>query len=170
MSELLSQAATALRKVVSLVLLCFATGVFAGTLHGEVIRVADGDTVTVLDRQKRSFRVRLAGIDAPERSQAFGTRARQHLAALVFRKHVSVEHEKVDRYGRIVGKVVIDGVDVNLEMLRSGFAWHYKTYEAEQNPADRAAYSHAEMDAQRARRGLWADRNPVAPWEFRRLR
>lgn len=170
MSEPLDKTSVAFIRRALLVLLLWTSGAFATTLSGEVIGLADGDTITVLDSGKRSFRVRLAGIDAPERSQAFGSRARQHLASLVFRKRVLVEYEKVDRYGRIIGKVIVDSLDVNLEMVRKGLAWHYKAFASEQAPADHSAYAQAEKDAQRERLGLWADRNPVAPWDFRRLR
>lgn len=170
MSELLGRVSKALARCALLVLLLSAAGAFAATLRGEVIGLADGDTITVLDSGKRSIRVRLAGIDAPERSQAFGSRARQHLASLVFRKQVLVEYEKVDRYGRIVGKVMVDSLDVNLELVRKGLAWHYKAFASEQAPVDQSAYAQAEKDAQREQRGLWADKNPVAPWDFRRMR
>jgi len=157
-SDLFVRAAKALVQCALLVLLLSAAGVFAATLRGEVVGLADGDTITVLDSGKRSIRVRLAGIDAPERSQAFGSRARHQLASMVFRKQVLVEYEKEDRYGRIVGKVMVEGLDVNLELIRDGLAWHYKAFANEQTLADQSAYAQAEKDAQRARRGLWAEK------------
>lgn len=140
------------------------------TLEGVVIGLSDGDTVTVLDAAKRSHRVRLAGIDAPEKKQAFGDRSRQSLSELVFRQVVTVEYEKVDRYGRIVGKVKAGNLDANLVQVSRGMAWHYKAYELEQQPKDRLAYSRAEEAAREARQGLWRDPMPVAPWDFRRMR
>lgn len=130
--------------------------------------LSDGDTVTVLDATHRQHKVRLAGIDAPERRQPFGDRSRQALAAMVFRQQVAVEWHKTDRYGRLVGVVRISGRDVGLEQVKSGLAWHYKEYRSEQTKADRILYDQAEEQARAARRGLWRDALPEAPWEFRR--
>lgn len=146
------------------------TTVPAATLVGEVVAVADGDTFTVLDASKNQYKVRLAGIDAPEKRQAFGEQSRQNLASLVFRRQVVVEWQKTDRYGRIVGKVRVGTVTVDLEQVRVGLAWHYKAYANEQSPADRDEYAKAEVEARRARRGLWLEASPVAPWDFRRRR
>jgi endonuclease YncB( thermonuclease family) len=137
-------------------------------LTGEVVALSDGDTVTVLDIEKTQHKVRLAGIDAPEKRQAFGERSKQNLAAMVFRKQVTVEWQKSDRYGRIVGKVLVGGADVCLAQLRAGMAWHYKQYAREQTPGDRAAYAGAEGAAQEAHVGLWSQRDAVPPWDFRR--
>jgi endonuclease YncB( thermonuclease family) len=97
-------------------------------LRGRVVKIADGDTLTVLDRSNRQHKIRLVGIDAPERKQPFHTKSRQNLADLVFGKEVAVEWHKRDRYKRILGKVVLDGQDVNLAQIRAGLAWHYKQY------------------------------------------
>lgn len=140
----------------------------ASTLTGEVVRVIDGDTVVVLDRDNAQHKVRLAGIDAPERKQAFGEVSKQHLASLVFRKPVTVDWEKRDRYGRIIGKILINDVDAGLRQIVAGVAWHYKHYEKEQAPQDRRDYSVAEDAARLSGVGLWAQPAPVAPWEFRR--
>ncbi len=145
-----------------------ATCASGATIKGEVVSVADGDTVTVLDASRMQHRIRLVGIDAPERKQAFGTRSRGHLAALVFRKTVTVDFEKRDRYGRVVGKVIVGGTDASLEQVRAGMAWHYKAYASEQASSDRVAYAWTEEDARAARRGLWRDPAPVPPWEYRR--
>lgn len=142
----------------------------ADTLTGEVVAVADGDTITVLDDAHRQHRVRLAGIDAPEKGQPFGTRARESLGKRVFRRVVQVDYKKLDRYGRIVGKVTVDGADVCLEQVTAGLAWHYVAYQREQSPEDRRAYARAEAEAREARRGLWADGHPAAPWDFRHKR
>lgn len=137
-------------------------------VEGEVVAIADGDTLTVLDRDKRQHRVRLLGIDAPEGSQDFGERSRQSLADLVFRKRVHVIVPKLDRYGRKLGKVALGTTDVNLEQLRAGMAWYYRQYEADVFKDDRAVYDRAEREAKAAKRGLWADPRPTPPWEFRR--
>lgn len=139
----------------------------AKEFQGEVVRVTDGDTVSILDVKKEQHKVRLIGIDAPEKKQAFGKISKQHLSKLVFGKIVTVEFEKSDRYGRILGKMLFNGNDINLEQLRAGLAWHYKQYTKSQSTEDQAAYAKAESDAKRLSLGLWADPDPVPPWEFR---
>lgn len=134
-----------------------------------VIAVSDGDTVTVLDAVKAQHKIRLSGIDAPEKKQPYGQRSKQSLSGLVFNQRVTVEWNKRDRYGRIVGKVVLpSGADANLQQIKRGMAWHYKAYEREQTPKDRVAYSGAERAAREARVGLWQDAQAVPPWEFRK--
>ena len=143
------------------------TVVQAGLLVGTVVGVVDGDTIDVLDDQRAQHKIRLAGIDAPEKAQAFGQQSKEHLSSLVFGRQVLVETGKRDRYGRTVGKVVIDGQDANLSLVAAGLAWHYKKYQGEQSPADRLLYADAEQDARVARRGLWQDAAPTAPWDWR---
>jgi len=135
---------------------------------GVVVGIADGDTITVLDDDKGLHKVRLTGIDAPEKKQAFGTRSKQSLSDLVFNKAVTVETNKRDRYGRELGKVVVDGRDVNLEQIRAGMAWHYKIYERTQTTIDSQAYAEAEANAKSAKHGLWVGADPTPPWEWRR--
>jgi endonuclease YncB( thermonuclease family) len=135
-----------------------------------VVAIADGDTLTMVDTGRRQHKVRLAGIDAPENGQPFGNQAKQSLAALAAGKVVIVEYHKRDKYGRLVGKVLVSGADVNLEQVRRGLAWHYREYANEQTPADRTAYGVTEFAARTAGRGLWADRRPVPPWEWRNKR
>ena len=139
----------------------------ANTMTGLVIGVADGDTLTLLDEGHVQHKIRLAGIDAPEKRQAFGNSSRQHLAKLVFRRQVTVEWTKFDRYRRVIGRVLLSGDDVCLEQVRAGFAWHYKAYELEQSATDRELYAKAELDARENKRGLWRDILPVPPWDFR---
>lgn len=159
------------RAVIVFLLVCIGFGqAFAGSLSGDVVAVADGDTITILDASKKQHRVRLAGVDAPEKSQAFGNRSRQSLTQLVFRRSVTVDYEKTDRYGRIVGIVIVGDVDTNLEQIKRGMAWHYKAYEREQRATDRIEYADAEADARVDGRGLWADAEAIAPWDFRRSR
>lgn len=141
----------------------------AETLTGRTVGVSDGDTITVLDINNTQHKIRLAGIDAPEKSQPFGQRSKESLSELVFNRTVTVETDKVDRYRRKVGKVrTPEGMDANLEQVRRGLAWHYKEYEQEQTEADRATYAAAEDVARGQRRGLWGDAQQVAPWEFRK--
>lgn len=142
-------------------------GVHADVISGKVVRVADGDTITVLDANLQQHKIRLAGIDAPERRQAFGQRSREFLASMVAAQQVDVETEKTDKYGRSVGKVILEGRDVNLAVVAAGLAWHYKEYESEQTPSDRMLYASDEQEARRFRRGLWVDNAPEAPWDWR---
>ena len=130
--------------------------------------VADGDTVTVLDASNTQWKIRLMGIDAPEKKQAFGSKSKESLSALVFDKSVSVEYSKRDKYGRTVGKISVAGVDANLEQVKAGMAWHYKKYQNEQTADDRATYAQAEEAARDTRRGLWIDAEPMPPWDWRK--
>jgi len=123
----------------------------------------------VLDANYKQHKIRLAGIDAPERRQAYGLASRKHLASIVAGQQVRIEYQKRDRYGRIVGKVLLDGIDVCLEQVKVGFAWHYKKYQHEQSAEDRELYADAENKARNERLGLWRENNPNPPWEFRRL-
>ena len=140
----------------------------AATIEGRVVGVADGDTVTVLDDSNTQHKIRLSGIDAPEKKQAFGMRSKQSLSDLAFDKQVTVETNKRDKYGREVGKILLTtGQDVNLEQVVRGFAWRYKEYQREQSPTDRRLYDFAESEARASRRGLWVDADPMPPWDFR---
>jgi endonuclease YncB( thermonuclease family) len=155
----------------SIILLAIAFGIAqAAELNGHVLSVADGDTITILDSSKMQHRIRLAGIDAPERGQPFGNRSRENLARWVGGQSVVVDWHKRDQYGRLVGVVLAQGHDVNLEQVRAGFAWWYREYAREQSVQDRASYSAAETEARSARRGLWSDAEPVPPWEWRASR
>ena len=131
------------------------------TYVGKVVRIADGDTITVLVG-KEQRRVRLEGIDCPERAQPFGKKASQFTAKLVFGKTVEVRSKGQDRYRRDLGHVYVDKKHVNAELLKAGFAWHYKQYNKD------PALARLETEARKARRGLWADPEPVPPWEWRR--
>ncbi len=143
------------------------SGHAAELLSGRVVGVSDGDTITLLDASKRQHKIRLSGIDAPESSQAFGNRSKQDLSNWVFGKNVNAECYQQDRYGRNVCKVMVGGVDANLEQVKAGMAWHFKQYEKTQASADRGLYASAENAARGAKRGLFADVHAVPPWEFR---
>ena len=108
------------------------------------------------------------GIDAPEKKMPFGQRSKEQLSDLVFNKQVSVEYSKRDKYGRTVGKIMVDGVDANLEQVKAGMAWHYKQYQKEQSPDERVSYADAEEQARAGRKGLWLDAEPTPPWEWRK--
>lgn len=143
---------------------------WSAELAGRVVGVTDGDTVTVLTVERLPEKIRLAGIDAPEKSQPYGQASKEALSALVYGRMVFVDWAKRDRYGRIVGKMLIENRDANLEQLRMGMAWHYKKYAAEQAPEDRVAYALAEETARQSRAGLWADGDAAPPWEWRKAK
>lgn len=157
------------KPILAAVVLCAlsATQALADSLTGKVVAVADGDTLTVLIAGNKQERIRFQGIDAPEKAQAFGNVSKENLAGLVFGKTVTVEYAKRDKYKRIVGKVLVDGKDANLEQLKAGCAWFYRQYANELSEADRKSYEAAETEAKAAKRGLWKDENPTAPWDFR---
>lgn len=110
---------------------------YAEILQGRVVRVTDGDTITVLDTNNTQYKVRLAGIDAPEKKQPFGKVSKSSLSDLIYNKTVLVDWSKHDRYERLVGKVWLNELDVNLEQIKRGLAWHYTKYKKEQPLEDR---------------------------------
>ena len=149
----------------------------ADTLTGRVVGVADGDTITVLDASRQQHKIRLQGIDAPEKAQPFGQRSKENLSRLVFNKDVRVEWEKRDRYKRIVGKVWVQPascptcpmtLDAGHTQITVGLAWWYRKYAGEQSAQDRGAYEFSEQEARAKRAGVWADADPVPPWDWRK--
>lgn len=137
-----------------------------------VAHVIDGDTIRV-----GTERVRLGGIDAPERDQPYGRGSSNQLAQMVEDEEVRVDWYKRDRYGRLIGTVWVQPVDcprcgktldAGLAQVTMGAAWWFRRYANEQSPEDRERYEHAEDDARARRLGLWADPEPVPPWEWRR--
>lgn len=125
--------------------------------------VADRDTLTLHGDGNAQARIRLHGIDAPERGQPFSQRAKQELSDLVFGKIVEIEDLGQDRYGRTIGRVFVGEIDVGQRLVEQGLAWHYTRYD------DSAALSQAEEKARKAKRGLWQEREPVPPGEWRKL-
>lgn len=134
----------------------------AALVVGLVVANADGDTLTLLNEDLQQVKIRLAEIDAPEKKQAFGARSRQSLGELCHEKRAEVRVVDVDRYKRIVGRVTCAGVDANAAQVRRGMAWVYDRY-----AKDKTLYR-VQDEARSAGRGLWADRGPVAPWEWRK--
>ncbi len=132
----------------------------AHAFTGKVIGISDGDTLTVLDRQQ-PVRVRLVGIDAPESGQPFGRRAKNSLSELAFGKLADVAARGRDSYGRVLGWVRVDGVDLSAEQVRRGYAWVFRQF------TNDPALIALESEARAARRGLWAGRAPVPPWTWR---
>ena len=131
---------------------------------GRVVKVSDGDTLTVLVN-KAQIRVRLDAIDAPESRQPFGKRSRQSLAELCASKDAWVDDRGEDRYGRTIGRVICAGIEVNSEQVRRGMAWVFVRYA----PSGSPLYV-LEKNARLEKRGLWVDPNPMAPWNWRRLK
>lgn len=132
-------------------------------LTGRVVAISDGDTVTILDADKTQHKIRLAGIDAPEKKQAFGTKSREALAEMIHEKDVVVEWSSRDKYGRIIGVIRIGERNINREMIAGGWAWHYRQFSKSKG------LQAAEDEAREKRRGLWADeKTPEPPWEFRK--
>ena len=158
-----------MKRAISLLLLVlFPFGVFADTLNGKVVKITDGDTLVVLDAGNTQHKIRLSGIDAPESNQPFGKRSKEALSALVAGQRVEVDWHKHDRYGRIVGKVIAQGKDVNLAQIRTGMAWWYRKYANEQSRVDQGIYAATEAKARVSGVGLWADKDPIPPWDWRK--
>ncbi len=153
----------------------------AETFNAKVIVVMDGDTVMVLRkgggeaagyppasplrglRDSQKLKVRLANIDAPEKDQSFGMQSRDSLLQLVGKKQVQIDSQAVDQYGRMIGQISVDGLDVNQEQVKRGMAWEYSHYHSDKT------YIGLQSEAQQARRGLWAQTSPLAPWQWRKL-
>jgi len=147
-------------------------------MTARVVAVSDGDTITVLDGQNQQHRIRVAGIDAPEKKQPFGQRAKEHLSDLVFGREVDIVGHKSDRYGRKVAKVMVAAqscvepqclrsLDAGLNQIEVGLAWWYRQYAKEQTLEDRSTYEAAETKARDAKLGLWSEPNPIPPWDWR---
>jgi len=159
----------------ALLIACAAT-VSAETLTGRVVGVTDGDTLTILDATHVQHKIRLMGIDAPEKAksinklesgQPFSDLSKQNLANLAFGKEAQAEWTKKHR-GRLIGKVLIDGRDVSLEQINAGMAWWYERYQKEQTASDQQAYAIAEQAARAKQTGLWKDLAPIPPWDWRK--
>jgi endonuclease YncB( thermonuclease family) len=151
----------------------------AETLTGTVVGVADGDTITVLDAHREQHKIRISGIDAPEKAQPFGQRSKESMSTMVFGKEVDVLWHKHDRYQRIVGKVMVASpdcrasscprtLDVGLAQITVGLAWWYRQYAKEQTPEEAGRYEFAEQEALSKHAGLWSDPHPVPPWDWRK--
>ena len=134
-------------------------------LVGLVFRVSDGDTLRLRDARGEEWRVRLHGIDSPEREQEMGREAGIELAKLVKNKNVRVMVVDTDKFGRVVGRIYVGKTDVNCEIVRLGYAWHYVAFA----PNDKEL-SEAEAEARREKRGIWSKPNPIPPWTFRKMK
>lgn len=138
------------------------------TITVKVVGISDGDTITVLTVNKQQLKVRLAGIDAPERSQAYGMRARKHLADHIYGKIVELETRGTDKYKRTLGVVFFNQQDINELMIKDGYAWFYSKYAASQPEEEAGRYAEAEDEAKSDELGLWAGKDPMPPWVYRK--
>jgi micrococcal nuclease len=153
-----------MRVLPPLVLLFLATPLLAGESYtGKCIGVTDGNTISVM-RSGKAVKIRLEGIDCPEQGQDFGTKARQFTSDLVFGKDVEVKEYNLDRNGRMVARIYVAGGDLSLELVRAGLAWHFKKYSSDPVQAE------AEVEARKAKAGLWSMPGAMPPWEWRRVR
>ena len=164
---------------IAILLALLGAPAFAATVEGRVVGIADGDSITLLDADKTQHRIRIDGIDAPEKAQPFGDRSRQNMVRMVAGKEVIVECHKTDRYGRQICKVRVQPsvcpaygktLDVGHAQILGGLAWWYRQYAKEQSAEDRGRYESAEQEARARKIGLWSDNNPIPPWEWRRAR
>ena len=158
-------------------ILLIALPVAAADFAGKVVGVADGDTLTILTEDKQQHRIRISGIDAPEKAQPFGNRSKQNLERMAKGKDALADCPKADRYGRAVCKVLVQPadcpacgktLDVGHAQISAGLAWWYRAYAKEQSVEDRGRYESEENEARLRKRGIWADPQPVPPWEWRR--
>jgi micrococcal nuclease len=133
------------------------------TFSGKCVGISDGDTISVM-RESAAAKIRVEGIDCPELGQAFGNAAKRFTSNLVFGRVVQVKQMSVDQYGRIVGRAIVDGADLSLELLKAGLAWHYTQYSSD------PILAAAERQARQAKIGLWSQLDPSPPWVFRRVR
>ena len=148
-------------------------------LSGRVVAVTDGDSIVVMDAHNTLHKVRLKGIDAPEKGQPFGRQSKAYLASLVSGKDVLVESEESDQYGRVLAKVWVQPagcprcgktLDANYAQLVAGMAWWYRYFAKQQSEQDRGRYESAEFEAKARRLGLWAQPNPITPYNWRKSR
>jgi len=163
-------------KILAAPLLLLAWPVASATIEGYVVGVADGDTITILAVEKQKHRIRISGIDAPEKAQPFGNRSKQNMERLAKSKKAQADCPKTDRYGRMVCKVWVQPdycptcgltLDVGYAQISAGLAWWYQAYVKEQSAEDRGRYESEENESRLLKRGLWGDDSPTPPWAWR---
>ena len=151
------------RFYILLVIITLGMMANAQSFQVKVVKISDGDTFTAINRDNLQIKFRIYGIDAPEKKQAFGTKSREYLSALIFGKTVTVDVQSQDAWGRYITYVYTsDKKDVSLEMLKAGMAWHFSKYD------DTLEYEEAEVNSRIRKIGLWADPQRIAPWDFRK--
>ena len=143
----------------------------------KVQRVVDGDTIHVVNKAGKKFKVRLTGIDAPEKNQPYGLASTYKLTEILVNKWVLLKSKpnngnlySIDRYNRVLAKVILDGRDINLAQVSNGYAWHFKRYQKQQSQLERELYSEAELNAKKNYLGLWGEKKPIAPWKWRKMK
>jgi micrococcal nuclease len=151
-------------RLLVLILLLLPSIAFSETITGKVIKVVDGDTITILTPNKEHIKIRLSAVDTPEGGQAYGKKATQFTSRMVYKKNVQVEKETTDRYGRTVGFVYIDGVNLSEQIIANGYGWVYRKYCKWSFCDD---WLTLEKQARESRLGLWRDKKPQPPWEWR---
>lgn len=156
------------RLLCASLLLLLSIAANADELSGRVTDIASGDSITIIDASGVEYKVRLSGIDAPEKQQPFGQESKKSLADLVYGKEVTVNWIKRDYHKRVVGKVMLNKTDVNLEQVKRGVAWVFKHFVNDPYSQDQADYVDAQEQAEDRRLGLWTQKDPIPPWEFRR--
>jgi endonuclease YncB( thermonuclease family) len=145
----------------TVLLLFFLPFLCLSQIKGKVIKIADGDTYTLLNDENKPVKIRMYGMDCPEKMQPYGRVAKDYLASLIFSKIVEIKVLKADRFGRILAVTFCEGKNINEEMLKAGLAWHYKYYDSN------ARWAELEQKAKEKKVGLWKDSHPIAPWEWR---
>ena len=149
-------------KHIVIFLLLISSNLLSLELKGKIIHISDGDTVHLLTDNKEKIKIRLNDIDAPESKQAFGNKSKENLKKYIYQKNVVVEYKNKDKYKRVLGIIYYQNRDINLQQVKDGYAWVYKKYSKNPN------YFKAEKDARNKRLGLWYDKKPIEPWEFRK--
>jgi micrococcal nuclease len=155
---------TTLKAYTLIIILLIGNVIYAAQFTAKVISIKDGDTIEVLWNNKPQI-IRLEHIDCPEKKQAFGYMSKQALAKLCFGKEVTIVHtNKLDRNKRLIAEIILaNNLNVNLEMVSLGYAWHFKKYSTSK------IYAEAELKARKNKAGLWFDKSPIAPWDWRKL-
>ena len=163
-------------KRLSIVMLFLLSPYCFADFNAKVVKIIDGDTIDVLDGNNQKLRIRLLGIDAPELKQYFGYESSFYLNKILNGKFVTIfsspdknKPYTLGYYKRIIGKVVLNGKDINLEMIKKGMAWHFKKYKKNQPIGERHSYNIAENEAREKKIGLWFEENPLPPWKWRKL-
>jgi endonuclease YncB( thermonuclease family) len=163
--------------IFTLALIMVGFSAAAETVEGKVIGIADGDTITILQVSgdtKTPRKIRISGIDAPEKAQAFGAVSKEAMSQLTYGGDATADCRTVDRYGRSICLVRVKGIDVGLRMIELGLAWHYKQYANTQPREEAASYAMLENASRAAKRGLWRDLDtavpPMPPWDWRRAK
>ena len=152
-----------MKRIIIIIIILCPLSLAAQILKGRVVKIADGDTFTLLVNEQEQIKIRLDGIDAPEKGQAYGNRAKEYLSSMISGVLVTVEIKSIDRYGRSIGKVSTSTIaDVNIEMIKAGYAWQYREYNNDKT------YTSAENQARKNKRGLWQDKNPIRPQDYRK--